>query len=244
MAYCVPGLHPRIVLSEGTLQLLGPGEVAAVIAHERGHVHERHGLVMLPMLGLKNLFRWIPYARLAPGEIATLLEMSADDYSARRYDPLTLAGALVGMAASGSAPAVRAFGHWLGCAPKSQPVALELTKLQENCPDFWTAGGCGSCPASGSCGTGGMRARLLSRPLKKRVEFGRIQWTFRRRQATRRALSEGRLRPSCPPWGAGRMSRADLGETVLDAAGELRTVVNSRDVCRDGHTGPFRGGDQ
>ena len=65
VAYCVPGVHPRIVLSEGTLRLLGPGEISAVIAHERGHVHERHGLVMLPMLGLKNLFRWVPYARLA-----------------------------------------------------------------------------------------------------------------------------------------------------------------------------------
>ena len=104
VAYCVPGVHPRIVLSEGTLRLLGPGEISAVIAHERGHVHERHGLVMLPMLGLKNLFRWVPYARLAPREIATLLEMSADDYSARRCAPLTLAGALVDMAASGYAP--------------------------------------------------------------------------------------------------------------------------------------------
>lgn len=104
VAYCVPGFRPRIVLSEGTLRLLGPGEIAAVIEHERGHVHERHGLVMLPMLGLKNLFRWIPYARVAPQEIATLLEMSADDYSARRSDPLILAGALVDMAASGCAP--------------------------------------------------------------------------------------------------------------------------------------------
>jgi Zn-dependent protease with chaperone function len=104
VAYCVPGLHPRIVLSEGTLRLLGPREIAAVIEHERGHVQERHGLVMLPMLGLNNLFRWIPYARHAPREIATLLEMSADDYSARRYGPLTLAAALVDMAASGCAP--------------------------------------------------------------------------------------------------------------------------------------------
>jgi Zn-dependent protease with chaperone function len=104
VAYCVPGLHPRIVLSEGTLRLLGPTEIAAVIEHERGHVHERHGLVMLPMLGLKHLFRWIPYTRLVAGEIATLLEMSADDYSARQYGPLTLAGALVDMAASGYAP--------------------------------------------------------------------------------------------------------------------------------------------
>jgi Zn-dependent protease with chaperone function len=104
VAYCVPGVRPRIVLSEGTLRLLGPTEIAAVIEHERGHIHERHGLVMLPMVGLKNLFRWIPYARLVQREIATLLEMSADDYSARRYDALTLAGALVDMAASGCAP--------------------------------------------------------------------------------------------------------------------------------------------
>jgi Zn-dependent protease with chaperone function len=104
VAYCVPGFHPRIVLSEGTLRLLGPTEIAAVIEHERGHVQERHGLVMLPMLGMENLFRWIPYAHLAPREIASLLEMSADDYAARRYDPLTLAGALVDMAASGCAP--------------------------------------------------------------------------------------------------------------------------------------------
>jgi Zn-dependent protease with chaperone function len=104
VAYCLPGLHPRIVLSEGTLDLLGPEEIAAVIAHERGHAQERHGFVMLPMLGLRNLFRWIPYARLASLQIAALLEMSADDYSARRSDPRALARALVDMASAGWAP--------------------------------------------------------------------------------------------------------------------------------------------
>jgi Zn-dependent protease with chaperone function len=104
VAYCVPGLHPRIVLSEGTLRLLGPAEITAVIQHERGHAQERHGFVLLPMLGLRNLFRWIPYARLAPLRIAALLEMAADDYSVRRGDPRTLARALVDMAGSGWAP--------------------------------------------------------------------------------------------------------------------------------------------
>jgi Zn-dependent protease with chaperone function len=104
IAYCVPGVRPRIVLSEGTLRLLGPGEIAAVIEHERGHAQERHGLVMLPMPALSNLLGWIPYARLAPQEIASLLEMSADDYSARRCGALPLAAALVDMAASGCAP--------------------------------------------------------------------------------------------------------------------------------------------
>lgn len=104
VAYCLPGLHPRIVLSEGTLRLLGPEQIAAVIEHERGHALGQHGLVMLPMVGLGKVFGWIPYARLAPGRIASLLEMSADDFSARRSSPRTLATALVDMATSGWAP--------------------------------------------------------------------------------------------------------------------------------------------
>ncbi|WP_184757410.1 M48 family metalloprotease [Streptosporangium album] len=37
MAYCVPGRHARIVLSQGTLDLLSPRELQAVIRHERTH---------------------------------------------------------------------------------------------------------------------------------------------------------------------------------------------------------------
>jgi hypothetical protein len=43
-------------------------------------------------------------ARLAPVEIASLLEMSADDYSARRHDPLHLATALIRMSTSSPVP--------------------------------------------------------------------------------------------------------------------------------------------
>ncbi len=109
VAYCLPGRRPRIVMSEGTLQLLSSRQTRAVIEHERGHAHEHHGLVMLPMVGLRRLFAWVPYARLAPLEIASLLEMSADDYSARRSDPVHLAAALVLMATSGRVPSC-AFG--------------------------------------------------------------------------------------------------------------------------------------
>ena len=161
VAYCVPGVRPRIVLSEGTLRLLGPTEIAAVIEHERGHVHERHGLVMLPMLGLKNLFRWIPYARLAPREIATLLEMSADDYSARRYRPADTCWGTRRHGGVWVRPTVCALGRWLGCAPKSQPAALVFTELQEDCRGLWASGGCDSCSASGSCGALGMKGPYL-----------------------------------------------------------------------------------
>ena len=109
MAYCLPGRRPRIVLSQGALRLLSSPQAQAVIEHERGHAHEHHGLIMLPMNGVRKLFAWVPYARLAPSEIATLLEMSADDYSAKRNDPINLAAALVQMATSGPVPSC-AFG--------------------------------------------------------------------------------------------------------------------------------------
>ena len=49
VAYCLPGLRPRIVLSDGTLGLLGRDELSAVIHRERGHAQEHHGQVMLPI---------------------------------------------------------------------------------------------------------------------------------------------------------------------------------------------------
>jgi Zn-dependent protease with chaperone function len=104
IAYCLPGLRPRIVLSDGTLTLLPPHELMAVIEHERAHAHERHGLVMLPMAGLTSLLGWIPYARRAPLEVALLLEMAADDYAARRATRRSLAAALVHMSSGGWAP--------------------------------------------------------------------------------------------------------------------------------------------
>jgi bla regulator protein blaR1 len=104
IAYCLPGLRPRIVLSDGTLALLPRHELSAVIEHERAHAHEQHGLVMLPMAGLTSVLGWIPYARQAPVEVALLLEMAADDYSAQRATRQSLAAALVHMASEGWAP--------------------------------------------------------------------------------------------------------------------------------------------
>ena len=104
VAYCLPGIRPRIVISSGTMRLLDQAQLAAVIEHERGHAHERHGLVMLPMTSLTEPFRWIPYARLAPRAVAGLLEMAADDHAARRHAPSSLASALVALSTSGAPP--------------------------------------------------------------------------------------------------------------------------------------------
>jgi Zn-dependent protease with chaperone function len=66
-AYCVPGLRSssRIVISAGALDLLDQAELAAVIAHERAHLRERHDLVLLPFIALLRAFRWSAVAREA-----------------------------------------------------------------------------------------------------------------------------------------------------------------------------------
>ena len=104
VAYCVPGIRPRIVISAGAIELLDDAELDAVVAHERGHAHERHGLVMLPLAGVSKVFAFVPYARLAPSSVAGLLEMAADDYAVRRRDPSALISALVSMATAGAVP--------------------------------------------------------------------------------------------------------------------------------------------
>lgn len=120
VAYCLPGRHPRVVVSLGALRLLSSPEAQAVIEHERGHAHGHHGLVMLPMDGLRKLFAWVPYARLASSEIASLLEMTADDYATKHHDPMNLAAALVRMSSSGRVPSCA-----LGLAANAVPRRVQ-----------------------------------------------------------------------------------------------------------------------
>jgi len=111
-AYCVPGLRSRIVVSAGTLELLDQAELAAVLAHERAHVRERHDLVLLPFTALLRAFRWSPAARDAAGSVALLLEMLADDHA-------------VGYVAAAAA----AGGRGRGRQRPGRPLAMALLRV-------------------------------------------------------------------------------------------------------------------
>ena len=50
VAYCLPGLRSRLVVSAGVLDCLEVDQVWAVLAHERTHLRERHDLVVLPFV--------------------------------------------------------------------------------------------------------------------------------------------------------------------------------------------------
>jgi Zn-dependent protease with chaperone function len=105
-AYCLPGLRSAIVVSAGTLELLDADELAAVLAHERAHLRERHDLVLLPFAALLRAFRWASVARQAQRAVALLVEMHADDRALQHRPARELATALlrVGAAGGGAVP--------------------------------------------------------------------------------------------------------------------------------------------
>jgi Zn-dependent protease with chaperone function len=118
VAYCLPGLRSRVVVSSGALRRLSGEEVDAVLAHEQAHLDQRHDLVVLPFVALDRTFPVLPAVRTASGEVALLIEMLADDLAARRHDRTVLARALYkvgrgavpagGLAAGGPEVLVRA----------------------------------------------------------------------------------------------------------------------------------------
>jgi Zn-dependent protease with chaperone function len=104
-AYCVPGLRSKIVISAGALDLLDQAELAAVLAHERAHVRERHDLVLLPFTALLRAFRWSSVACEAHDAVSLLVEMLADDHALRHRPARELATALLRVGAAGGAHA-------------------------------------------------------------------------------------------------------------------------------------------
>jgi Zn-dependent protease with chaperone function len=138
-AYCVPGLRSAIVISAGTLALLDQAELAAVLAHERAHLRERHDLVLLPFTALLRAFRWSRIARQAQAAVALLVEMHADDCARRHRPARELATALlrVGAAGGGRAPAGTLAASEAGT---SGEVTARVTRLLRPAPGLCAAG--------------------------------------------------------------------------------------------------------
>jgi Zn-dependent protease with chaperone function len=119
-AYCVPGLRSAIVISAGTLDLLDQAELAAVLAHERAHLRERHDLVLLPFTALLHAFPRSGLARQVYRTVALLVEMLADDY-ALRHRPALIRVGTVGLVSAPSGA--------LAVAAGSEEVAARVSRL-------------------------------------------------------------------------------------------------------------------
>lgn len=109
VAYCLPGLRSRLVVSAGALDTLEVPEVWAVLAHERTHLRERHDLVVLPFVAWGATAPFVRGMVTAQLAVAALIEMRADDVAACRASPAELSGALSSMGGTAPAAALSSF---------------------------------------------------------------------------------------------------------------------------------------
>jgi len=131
LAYCLPGVRSRVVVSEGALNALGDNEMAAILSHERAHLRARHDLVLEMFTAVHAAFPRFVRSGNALDAVRLLIEMLADDAAVRAAGPTPLARALVACA-SGRTPsgALAAGGpttvlrlRRLGGRPNSRAVA-------------------------------------------------------------------------------------------------------------------------
>lgn len=95
----------EIVVSRAALETLDGDELAASVAHERGHLRRRHRPILVAGRVLAALGRPIPGTRAAERALSFSLERDADEYAVRETrDPLALASALC--KAAGAKPAL------------------------------------------------------------------------------------------------------------------------------------------
>ena len=185
-AYCLPGLRSQIVVSVGTLELLGRGELAAVLAHERAHLRERHDLVLLPFTALRRAFPRSATCTDAHRAVALLVEMLADDRALRGRPARELVSALVrfGTAGAWQAPAG-------ALAAAEGEVAARVARLLQPVRPLPTATVAGIClasallvavpvtlllvllPGNSSCYQGPYGPELVPPPLRKPFTLGR-----------------------------------------------------------------------
>lgn len=110
IAYCLPGLRQRVVLSEGTLANLSRDEVKAILMHERSHLRARHDLVLEAFTAVNTAFPLVVRSKSALGSVQLLVEMLADDSAVRVTGPTPLARALVACAGSSTPVGAMAAG--------------------------------------------------------------------------------------------------------------------------------------
>jgi Zn-dependent protease with chaperone function len=99
LAYCLPGVRSRVVVSEGTLNTLADSEIAAILTHERAHLRARHDLVLEMFTAVHAAFPRFVRSASALDAVRLLIELLADDAAVRAAGPTPLARALVACAA-------------------------------------------------------------------------------------------------------------------------------------------------
>jgi Zn-dependent protease with chaperone function len=107
-AYCVSGRPSAIVVTSAAVAALDEQELAAVLAHERAHLTGHHSLAVTNLRGLAAVFPKLTLMREGATQVSRLLEMCADDASARRHGSAPLLSGLITLCRAAPAGALAA----------------------------------------------------------------------------------------------------------------------------------------
>lgn len=125
-AYCVSGRPSTIVVTSAAVAALDERELAAVLGHERAHLAGRHPLVITTLRGIAAVFPMLGLMREGVSQVSRLLEMCADDDSARRYGTAPLLSGLAALCPATPAGALAAAD--LAVCERAQRLAMPPTE--------------------------------------------------------------------------------------------------------------------
>jgi hypothetical protein len=102
------GRPSAIVVTSAAVAALDDHELAAVLAHERAHLTGHHSLAVTTVRGLAAVFPKLTLMREGATQVSRLLEMCADDASARRHGSAPLLSGLITLCRAAPAEALGA----------------------------------------------------------------------------------------------------------------------------------------
>lgn len=118
MAFSVAGRPGVVVASHGLSTRLSPGELHAVLDHERAHLDGHHHRQIAAIDALAVALPFVPLVNQAPAALRQLVELAADRAAARLHGTAVVRSALRNMTNS-TAP-----GHALAMARESVDLRL------------------------------------------------------------------------------------------------------------------------
>jgi len=109
-AFCAGAIRPRILVSEGLIDRLGPDELDAVLLHEREHVRTFEPLVRAAHEAASEVFFYVPLVRWWSRHRLEDSELRADRAALDRLGQRPVAAALLALGRSTAIQGAAAFG--------------------------------------------------------------------------------------------------------------------------------------
>ena len=109
-AFCAGALRPRILVSEGLVDQLGPDELDAVLLHEREHVRTFEPLIRAAHETAAEVFFYVPLVRWWSRRRLEDSELRADRVALDRLGPRPVAAALLSLGRITAIRGAAAFG--------------------------------------------------------------------------------------------------------------------------------------